>query len=208
MDVQISLMLIAVMYCSYDLHSSSPLYGWIYDACVNLIGLNINNCLKKNIAILGLTEWTSHEAQLRIDDYQSELSPVYIHLACQCLKSIKSKTHAQDGVFISACPSPAALKVQGQSHHTPDSSVPLFPLWLKISQNRLKRRRFWLTWFTCFRIWWRICSNAPTQGGSFQRRFHDRRPREASCRICNDTSHNTISHCLRDSVLPAFAVAT
>lgn len=38
----------------------------------------------------------------------------------------------------------------------------------------------------------------PGRGGRFQRGSHDRRPRDAVCKVCNDSSHTTISHCMSE----------
>lgn len=171
-------------------------------------------------------EWTSLDVQLRIDDYQSELrargrsggaAELKSHIASitserpsppsPCLAAFEqhhdlkpspSPLQTQHPACLPPCPSPAAAPAQGQSHHALDySSVPAVAQNLQQSEERLLARMVDMFQDMMEKMQHRDASR-PTRGGRFQRPIRDRRPREASCRVCNDASHTTISHCMSE----------
>lgn len=166
-------------------------------------------------------EWTSRDVQLRIDDYQSELSASVRNTGAAQLKShittitseqpnpqlsVSEQCHApnpspsslqaQRHVCHPPCPSPSSVPVQGVSQHAPShAAVPAVAQNLQQSEERLLTRMVDMFQEMMEKVQQRDTS---TRGGRFQRAPRDRRPREAVCRVCNDSGHTTISHCMTE----------
>lgn len=169
-------------------------------------------------------EWTSRDVQQRIDDYQSELrassrtagvaplkshittvtseqySPPSANLAvseqCHTPCPLPSPLQAQHHVCHPPCPSPSAVPVQGDSHHAHSHApLPAVAQNLQQSEEKLLIRMVDMFQGMMEKMQQRNTS-PPVRGGRFQRATRERRPREAVCKVCNDSSHTTISHCM------------
>lgn len=171
-----------------------------------------------------LHEWTSRDVQLRIDEYQRELrssggAAGTAHLksyitavasdqpsqpstgqAVQCLTQSPSPSHpqTQHHVCHPLCPSPASAPVPGELCHAPSRpSVPVVAQNLQQSEERLLTRMVDMFQEMMEKMQSRDTVH-PTRGGRFQRPSHEKRSREAVCKVCNDSSHTTISHCMAE----------
>lgn len=173
-------------------------------------------------------EWTSRDVQVRIDDYQRELratgrttgAPQLKSQVATCTSEQPSRTssnlaayeqchspsplpspsslHAQQQVRHPPCPSPASVSFQGGSRHAQSqASVPVVAQHLQQSEERLLTRMVDMFQEMMEKMQQRDNSH-PTRGGRFQRAPRERRAREAGCKVCNDSSHTTITHCMSE----------
>lgn len=171
-------------------------------------------------------EWTSRDVQQRIDDYQRELrasgratgaAQVKSHVAtitseqpsppssslvaseqCHTPSPPPSSPQAQHHVCHPHSHSPASVAIQGESQQTPRHvSVPAVAQNLQQSEERLLTRMVDMFQEMMEKMQIRNASR-PTRGGRFQRVPQDRHPREAVCKVCNDSSHTTVSHCMSE----------
>ena len=171
-------------------------------------------------------EWTSRDVQQRIDDYQREMrasnratgaAQLKSHIAAVALEqpsppstspAVSEQCHtpspspstlqAQRHACHSPCPSPASVSVQSEPRHTPGpAAVPVVAQNLQQSEERLLTRMVDMFQEMMDKMQQRNSSH-PNRGGRFQRSTRERRPREAACRVCNDSSHTTISHCMSE----------
>lgn len=173
-----------------------------------------------------IREWTSRDVQVRVDDYQSELrassransaaqlkghitpvtaeqpgpqsaSPV-VSEQCHTQSSSPSSLQGWGHVCQPPCPSPVSVPVQGEPHRTPSHApVPAVAQNLQQTEERFLTRM--VDWFQEMteKMQQRNAPH-PARGGRFRSIPRDRRPREAGCRVCNDSSHTTISHCMSE----------
>ena len=171
-----------------------------------------------------LHEWTSRDVQLRIDEYQRELrasggaaGTVQLKnyatavaseqpsqpstgeaVSVQCLTPNPSPLQAQHHVCHPLCPSPASVPVQGEPRRAPSRpSVPVVAQNLQQSEERLLTRMVDMFQEMMEKMQSRNTLH-PTLGGRFQRASREKRSREAVCKVCNDSSHTTISHCMSE----------
>lgn len=173
-------------------------------------------------------EWTSRDVQLRIDDYQSELratgrtagalqlksqvttitseqpSPTSpsqaAHEQCHTPGPLlpPSSLQAQHHVHYPPFPPPASVSFQGGPQHTQSqASVPVLSQNLQQSEERLLTRMVDMFQEMMEKMQQRDTSH-PSRGGRFQRAPRERRTRETSCKVCNDSSHTTTSHCMSE----------
>lgn len=174
-----------------------------------------------------IREWTSRDVQLRIDDYQRELRANCRPTSTAQLKShittitseqtslppsslTLSEQHDDSGPSLSflhaqrhgchppPCSPPAPVPFQGELQRTPShASVTVVAQNLQQSEDRLLTRMVDMFQEMMDKMQRRNISQ-PIRGGRFQRTARDRRPREAACRVCNGSSHTTISHCMSE----------
>lgn len=175
-----------------------------------------------------LHEWTSRDVQLRIDDYQSELrassrttgatqlkshvatipsehpNPPSSSLAAyeQSLTTSPStlpfSLPAQHIVCPPVCSSPVPVSVQGGPLHAQSqTSLPVVAQNLQQSEERLLTRMVDMFQGMMEKMQQRNTSQ-PIRGRRFQHAPRERRNREAGCKVCNDSSHTTTSHCMSE----------
>ena len=150
-------------------------------------------------------EWNSRDVQLRIDDYQRELRASSRIASASQLKSHTASvapeqlsTPAVSEQHHTFCPSPVSVTIQGDSRPAQNyAPVPAVAQNLQQSEERLLTRVVDMFQEMMERMQQRSI-NRPTRGGRFQNNSLDRRSREAFCRVCNDPSHTTTSHCMAE----------
>ena len=147
-------------------------------------------------------EWNSRDVQTRIDDYQRELRASSSTASASQLKSHtasvapEQSTPAVSEQHHTLCPSSASETIQGESRPAQNyAPVPAVAQNLQQSEDRLLTRVADMFQEMMERMQQRSI-NRPTRGGRFQYNPRDRRSREAFCRVCNDSSHTTTSHCM------------
>lgn len=168
-----------------------------------------------------LNEWTSRDVQQRIDDYQRELrASTRVTVATQFKNhvttvapekpSISSENLTDHTNGNSLSPSsfvhhsvshPTYLPpASGQSevlHPSSHSLGPVVVQHVQQSEERLLTRMVDIFQGMMEKMQQRNASHS-TRGRQFQRTEYGRRPREAVCKVCNDSSHTTISHCMSE----------
>lgn len=170
-------------------------------------------------------EWTSRDVQLRIDDYQRELRdsgraigtaqlknhvisvtpkqpdvpPVNVAMPSQ-FHTQNPSLQAQYSVCPSNCPHPICVPTQGEPIHSlsPPSSAPAVAQNLQSqSDDRLLTRMVDIFQDMMDKLQQRNTRHL-SGGGRFRRTPRERHPNQAVCKVCNDSSHNTISHCMSE----------
>lgn len=157
-----------------------------------------------------LHEWTARDVQSRIDDYQRELRarggatdtvPLknYITAVASEQPSQPLSDRAMSAQYLSASPSSPPLQIQHQQvcHPNPVQGEPCHERNLPQSEERLLTRMVDMFQEMMEKMQPRNTLR-PTLGGRFQHVSHEKRSREAVCKVCNDSSHTTISHCMSD----------
>ena len=173
-------------------------------------------------------EWTSRDVQLRIDDYQSELRASCRLSGIAQLKShtttvssegpsqpstsetvikpshapgpLPSSLQGQHHLCIPSCAAPATGSGQNESQCASNhASVPVVAQNLQQSEESLLTRMVDMFQEMMEKLQHRNVSHS-TRGGKFQHARSDRRSREATCKVCNNPSHTTTSHCISDKL--------
>jgi len=114
-------------------------------------------------------------------------------------RPLLSSLHAQRHEYHAPpCSSPAPVPIQVESQHTlSHASVPVVAQNLQQSEDRLLTRMVDIFQEMMDKMQQRN-TYQPIRGGRFQRTSRDRHLREAACRVCNGSSHTTISHCMSE----------
>lgn len=141
-------------------------------------------------------EWTTKDVQSRIDDYQREMranqrtsSATQIKVHTAAVASAEPVPHAVSTQTPEQCPAVKSSLTLTDSCHT---SVPVVAQNIQQSDERLLRRMVEMFQEVMDRVQVRNACPAVSNGPP---RARQRRPRESSCRVCQDTNHSTISHC-------------
>lgn len=171
-------------------------------------------------------EWTSRDVQVRIDDYQRELrassrvsgavqlkshTTTILHeqsSSSPASLSVPEQRHAQSPISLSLqtqhqeChtpySSPVSVPVQGGVCHVPHpTSTAVVAQNLQQSEERLLSRMVDMFQGMMEKMQQRNVAT-PMRGGRFPRAPGGGRPRERACRVCDDSSHSTISHCMNE----------
>lgn len=170
-------------------------------------------------------EWTSRDVQLRIDDYQRELRaasratgvpqlrsqvaaispelpiPVSPGLAayepCYSPPSSLLSPSFLQSQHHSSCQSPAVSCQGGLQDTRSKDSVPVVTQHIQQSEERLLTRMVDMFQQMMERMQQRNTFH-PTRGGRFQRAPREQSNRVAGCKVCNDSSHTTTSHCMSE----------
>lgn len=141
-------------------------------------------------------EWTTKDVQSRIDDYQREMRTnqrasgatlIKVHTAA--VASAETVPQPDSTQIPEHCPTVNPNLSPNDSCH---ASVPVVAQNLQQSDERLLRRMVEMFQEVMDRVQVR---NASPAVGNVPSRARQRRPKELSCRVCQDTSHSTISHC-------------
>lgn len=160
-------------------------------------------------------EWTARDVQKIIDDYQREVRACgrlsgAVQMKCHAAITPKQpSSHVPEQYSASgpslpslpsqcqgSCPPPqphgVSNSVQGQVCCEPcPVNVPVLAQNLQQSEERLLSRMVDMFQQMMERMQQRSTA-VPARGGRFQR------ARESACRVCNDSSHTTVSHCMSD----------
>lgn len=159
-------------------------------------------------------EWTSRDVQVRIDDYQREL-----RAGDRISEAVKLKSHTATVLPEQSSPSPVSLSTPEQRHpqvyhpsysspvsvpsrdeisHTPcPVSAPVVAQNLQQSEERLLSRMVDVFQGMMEKVQQRG-TTTPMRRGGFQRGPGGGRPKERACRVCDDSRHSTISHCMSE----------
>ena len=167
-------------------------------------------------------EWTARDVQKRIDDYQREVrasgrSSGAVQMKCHAaaITSEQFGSHGPEQYSASGSSLPS-LPSQCQGYHPPPqpasvsnsvqsqdccapcpATVPIVAQNLQQSEERLLSRMVDMFQQMMERMQQRNTA-VPARGGRSQRAPGERRARETACRVCNDSSHTTVSHCMSD----------
>lgn len=166
-------------------------------------------------------EWTARDVQKRTDDYQREVRACgrlsgAVQMKCHAAITPKQpSSHVPEQYSASgpslpsfpsrcqgSCPPPqphgVSNSVQGQVCCEPcPVNVPVLAQNLQQSEERLLSRMVDMFQQMMERMQQRSTA-VPARGGRFQHAPGERRARESACRVCNDSSHTTVSHCMSD----------
>lgn len=169
-------------------------------------------------------EWTSRDVQLRIDDYQRELRasgraietarlknhviavtpeqpsvpPANVAMPSQC-HTANISLQAQHSVCPSTCPLPTRVPAQGESNHSlSHSSAPAVAQNLQSQSDESLLTRMVDIFQDMMDKMQQRNTHHVSRGGRFRRAPRDRRPNQTVCKVCDDSSHNTISHCMSE----------
>lgn len=171
-------------------------------------------------------EWTSRDVQLRIDDYQRELrannrlmgaAQLKTHITTVMLEESRTTSGVVTGLTYSdpACSPPFSLQTQHSAPHPmhppsvsaafhteiqhDSSNVPVSAVEQHVqqSEDRLLTRMVDIFQEMMGKMQQHNTSR-PTRGKQFQRTQREKRTNEVHCKVCNDSNHTTISHCMSD----------